>query len=29
MIGPLEKGARHIAADASETVDCDFHCHIG
>jgi hypothetical protein len=29
MVGPLENGARHIATDTSETVDCDFHCHVG
>src|SRR3546814_17828045 len=26
-IGAFQDGARDEAADASETVDCDFHCH--
>src|SRR3546814_8385037 len=28
-VGAFEDGARHEATDASETVDCDFHCHVG
>src|SRR3546814_5008132 len=28
-VGAFEDRARHEATDASETVDCDFHCHVG